>query len=482
MAKFRKKVKEDFIKKTGVEFSFDTAELESNEPQVKKRFNRNWLFLIVPSAIVVSLVLVVSAVVLSTLLTMKDSVRITRKQYSQAEIAVIEANTFKRLNDVEYPSLSNPTRELMDKNEVEHFSKFANTIYQALDFAENASFAPVNLYPLLSVLAMGSSAPELETNFATLFENRNESDRTALYSKVLKNNYYHNKRGSSFLHNGAFVDYKLGISDPFLQKLTNNYFEAFELDYSNEEDVLKMIAWINDAMQEEDFIKRRELGVNKNTIMYLFSVFLFSNEWTYKYYEKDNVVAPFYLSDGRQVANNYMSHKYYGYYYDYEKYVSVYDYYTNENSVQYIIPKSQDDYIYNLLADNNFLIETGEKQTHQTIALTAPIFTNRNTLSFKNALTKLGLGAMFDASENNFANIFSNPPTSSFIETVQQKNEVSFTVDGTTVKSLTFAGAMSASPLPNDTLEVKLNQPFIYVIRDNNNVPLFIGHYDTPNI
>jgi len=482
VSKFKKKVKQDLINKTGVSFSFDTSKLESNAPLTKKRFNRNWLYLIIPSATVASLVLVVSAVVLSTMLTSKESVRITRKQYSKDEITVIESNTFRRLNEFEYPSLTGSRYEAMNENEVERFNTFTNTIYQALDHNVNSAFVPVNLYPLLSVLSMGSSSLELDSKFAELFDDMTENERTSLYKKIFKNNFYHNDFGSSFVHNGAFVDYELGFSGTYLEKLTSNYFEAFSLDYTNDDDIQKMIEWINDSMQEENFIEQDELNINNDTILYLFSSFLFSNQWTSKYYEKDNTTAPFYLANGGQTQTTYMSHKYFGKYYNYENYVSVYDYYTNENSVQYIVPKIHTDNIYDLLGDENFLVEKGEEHTDMTIALTAPIFTNKNTLDFKSALIKLGLGPMFDHSKSNFANIFDNIPISSFIEKIQQKNEVSFTVDGTTVKSLAFAGASSAIPGPNDTLEVWLNQPFIYVIRDINNIPLFIGHYDTPSI
>jgi serine protease inhibitor len=43
-------------------------------------------------------------------------------------------------------------------------------------------------------------------------------------------------------------------------------------------------------------------------------------------------------------------------------------------------------------------------------------------------------------------------------------------------------GAGSAAPMKNDTLDVKLNQPFIYIIRDINGTPIFVGHVDNPTI
>ncbi len=39
---------------------------------------------------------------------------------------------------------------------------------------------------------------------------------------------------------------------------------------------------------------------------------------------------------------------------------------------------------------------------------------------------------------------------------------------------------MSASPYDRG-IEVKLNQPFIFIIRDINKLPIFIGHIKDPN-
>ena len=53
-----------------------------------------------------------------------------------------------------------------------------------------------------------------------------------------------------------------------------------------------------------------------------------------------------------------MKHSYYTYdYYDYDKYISFYDYYTNKYLIQYIIPKSINDNILELVKDKNFIYE-----------------------------------------------------------------------------------------------------------------------------
>jgi hypothetical protein len=45
-----------------------------------------------------------------------------------------------------------------------------------------------------------------------------------------------------------------------------------------------------------------------------------------------------------------------------------------------------------------------------------------------------------------------------------------------------FGNGGAAAPMNNDTLDVKLNQPVIYIIRDINGTPIFVAHVDNPTI
>lgn len=481
MSKLKKEVKEDFVNKVDIPLSFDASKLEDNEP-IKKKFNKKWLFAIVPSATVLVLILGIGGVAVASMLQVKTSIRLTRKQYSAEETAVIESNTFKRLNSFEYPSLTGDRYQALDSSSVSSFNSFANKIYQSLSYEDNASFSPVNLFSLLSVISMGTSSTSLTSAFDSLFDGMNENKRTSLYGKIINNNTYLNSYGTSILHNGAFVDYNLGFSNPYLQKLTNNYFEAFSLNYKSDNDIGKMIDWVNDSMQEEGFLKKDDLKINGDEILYLFSTFIFSNQWQSKYYESDNTTDYFHLDNGEQVQTTFMSHSYRGEYYDYAKYVSVYDYYQNANSVQYIIPKSVDDNIYDILGDSSFLEESGTLNESVVVNMTAPIFTSNSLVDFKPSLESLGLGSLFSSDENNLNEMFVSSPVNSYIKQIKQKNEVSFTIDGTKIKSLAIAGGASSAAPAKGTLEVKLNQPFIYVIRDSTNIPLYIGHFDNPAV
>jgi serine protease inhibitor len=80
-------------------------------------------------------------------------------------------------------------------------------------------------------------------------------------------------------------------------------------------------------------------------------------------------------------------------------------------------------------------------------------------------------------------NIYTDEADPIFISECKQKNKVSFNEDGTTIKSVTWTGfgAGSAGPMP-DGIEVQLNQPFIYVIYDENDLPLYVGNVVNPSL
>ena len=68
-------------------------------------------------------------------------------------------------------------------------------------------------------------------------------------------------------------------------------------------------------------------------------------------------------------------------------------------------------------------------------------------------------------------NIQINEMFKRLIEQIKRNKARTFNEDGSIVKSVTMASygaGGAAAPMRNDTLDVKLNQPFIYIIRDIN--------------
>ena len=95
----------------------------------------------------------------------------------------------------------------------------------------------------------------------------------------------------------------------------------------------------------------------------------------------------------------------------------------------------------------------------------------------------MGLKKLFDKSYSTFNNPFIiEEKTNYFLNQVYQKNIIELNEDGTTIKSMIFASSFPKALLaePNK-FEIKLDKPFIYIIKDKSNLPIFIGYINDPN-
>ena len=122
------------------------------------------------------------------------------------------------------------------------------------------------------------------------------------------------------------------------------------------------------------------------------------------------------------------------------------------------------------------------------VNLSTPKFTTKSDVDFQKCLDNLVFGDIYNPNIDSFKNAFDDVKLDDYniyIQKIKQKNEVEFNEDGSIVKSITMASfgpAGTAAQMKTDTLDVKLNQPFIYIIRDINGTPIFVGHVDNPTI
>lgn len=496
MNKIEKQFKKDFEKQKHVELSFDNAQLEENTKFTRHEFNPRHKKLIITFSIVgtvVTLVAVPALIVLSSLIHVADAVKLTKREYSMNEIKLIESNTFKKLNDIDYPSEASPTRSDISSECQEAYSNFSNNIYHSLvdtSKTDNMSCSLVGVYSVLNELYGAASTSELKSDLDSLL-GTGENSRKTFYQQLMNANSYAVDKSTIQLKNSAFFTNNLDYSSQYVDYLTALYCEAYQLDFSKDAD--KIVQWVNQAVNSNDYINEEYLEVNNETVLYLLSTLYFKNAWSHKYLSKDNIEDDFHLSNGETVTATFMKHSYMAdCYYDYDSYISVKDFYHNGYaSITYLVPKSVDYNIFELTKNKNIFIEdeecivsTADLQGPITVNLKTPKFSLTTDIDFKSCLTNLGFKDIFDSNIDSFKNAFTGPKIDQYnfyVQTFKQRNEVTFNEDGTTVKALTLAANGKASSASFNNLSVDLNQPFIYIIKDFNDEPIFVGHVDNPS-
>ena len=502
MDKLKEQFKADFEKSDKPELSFDLRQLEPNTKKTKHHVRPYKAIIITFASIMGVLLALPAAAFIAMSLRIDESVKFNNKNYSMNQLQIAQSNTFKKLNDVTYPSGKDPIVNHPSLAEQEAYSSFCNATYHSLVNAskqDNMSYSAVGLYSNLNELANASSREDLSNRLNELL-GLDAAGRATFYEKIMKANSFADEDTTIQLKNAAFFDNEYDYSQTFVNSLAKLYCEAYQLDF--DKDASRIVDWVNAAVNSKGFIDKDFLAMNEETTLYLFSTLYFKNAWSHKYIADDTKDDDFHLANGSTIKTPFMSHSYLAdYYCDFGSYISVRDYYHRGNaSVTYLVPKKVEDNIFELTKDANIFEEKEENKIKPSVKendyshinaimvnLKTPKFKLKCDVDFKDCLKGLGFESMFNRQVDSFRNAFSGDNIENvnfYLQNVKQRNEVEFNEDGSTVKSVSMASigaATAAAPMqPGGTLDVDLNQPFIYIIRDINDNPIFVGHVDNP--
>ena len=403
-----------------------------------------------------------------------------KKTFSKADMEIATSNTFKNLNSITYPNENRKPVKVSDEF-IKSTNEFAKTIYILSNNKENLNYAPYSLYSNLDFLSVIANE-SLQDEFNEFLGMTKESRKSDVIDTFI-NNFKMGDEQGIYLFNGLFIDNDLKIKNNRLKELTKRYVETFEMDFKKKSDVDKMLLRINNHHEGED-VKIEDLKLNDQNFIPKFlatSSFYFNYKRYNKFSDSDTYEDEFYLLDGSVKKHEYMKHSYFGDIYRYDNYDSVYDYYSDGYSIQYIAPHDITTSIYEVTKDINFLEEDETKKEYCPIEISVPKFTKKSSIDFSEILSKssikdvyINLNKPIDAFKESFDTTFDLPLQLYY---TKQQNEIAFSEDGTEIKTITLSlGGSATAPFPDgEGYIVNLNSPFIYIIRDANNIPLYFG-------
>ncbi len=493
MSDFKKHFRKDFEEANKTQLHFDVTQLEPNEKKDRHKVKPLRLGLVITASVVFAVVAIPAAMVAISFMEVRESVKTYNRRYTLNEIRIAESNSFRKLNEVSYPDGDAPATSWISEEEKKAYSNFANRTYHSLvDTSRkgNMSYSVVGLYSTMNEMSLAASRPELTFKLDSLL-GLDETDRAAFYDKVMKANSFARDESTIQLKNAAFFNNKYNYSQDYVDSLADLYCEAYQLSF--ESDKGKIVEWANEAVKSKGFIDERFLETNHETQLYLLSALYFKNAWANKFLADNNILDDFYIAPDDPLKTTFMRHTYFTKdCFDYGSYISVKDrYYRGNASVTYLVPKKVEDDIFELTEDVNIFedVEANrmkpEKLPEVIVNLEVPKFVAKSEINFGSCLENIGFEDIFDREVDSFKNAFDDERMDDknvYIQKIKQKNEVEFNEDGSIVKSLSMAsfGAKEGASMYGDTLDVKLNQPFIYIIRDANDTPIFVGHVDNP--
>ena len=272
-----------------------------------------------------------------------------------------------------------------------------------------------------------------------------------------------------------------GFLTTFLDVLAENYGAGLRiLDFMNETEKSRLAVneWVSEQTEEriKDLIP--EGVITSLTRLVLTNAIYFNAAWEYPFDEDVTADGPFYLLDGGQVIVSMMKQTEVFGYTEGDGYQAVeLQYDGGELSMIVLLPEAGNFQVFEegLQADKASDIISGLQPTG--VALTMPKFEFDSEFSLTDTLAGMGMPIAFSGTAD-FSGMTGSPYL--FISEVIHKAFVSLDEAGTEAAAAT-AVIMDESETPGEPIEVTIDRPFIFLIRDiETGTILFVGRVMNP--
>jgi serpin B len=270
----------------------------------------------------------------------------------------------------------------------------------------------------------------------------------------------------------------------FLDLLAENYGAGLRpLDFKKEpeESRVKINNWVSDQTENriKDLIPQGT--ITPITRLVLTNAIYFNAAWQYPF--KENAIdkeGSFYLLDGSKIAVPMMKQTEMLGYTENNAYQSVelpYD--GRELSMIILLPKAGNIKSFENTVNASAIATIIKDIKPRQVALSLPKFTFESSFNLNKMLSQLGMPLAFSSSDADFSGMTGKPEL--FISDVIHKAFIAVDEAGTEAAAAT-ALIMKATSAPQAPVQVTVDRPFIFLIRDiKTGTILFVGRILNPN-
>ncbi len=269
----------------------------------------------------------------------------------------------------------------------------------------------------------------------------------------------------------------------YLDLLAENYGAGLRLmDFINDPETSRQTInkWVSDQTEGriKDLIPPR--AIDSITRLVLTNAIYFNAAWANPFEKSATKPDTFHLADGSEVKAPMMHQTESLNYMDGDKFQAVelpYD--GRELSMLIIVPDTGSFTEVEKTVDAVQVNSVIKNLNHKQIALSIPAFKFESEFSLKKALSDMGMPVAFDENVADFSGMIGRRDL--YISAVIHKAFIATDESGTEAAAAT-AVIMRATAMPLSPLEVKIDRPFIFLIRDvKTGTVLFIGRVMNPN-
>lgn len=283
-----------------------------------------------------------------------------------------------------------------------------------------------------------------------------------------------------FMGNSLWIDDTFKVNKTLLDELAKYYYAlSFNGDLQSIKTAKKIKEWIDSSTDKliksipEDYIQ------DKDVALVFFNTLLFKAKWQDKFISSN--INEFILSNKEKIKANYMLDNTGSKAYVDDDFISYYKTFSNAYYMSFILPNEsltpmdliQDDILTKIISS--------KKSPNQLDAVAhLPKFSIPYEVDLIEPTTKLGIKEIFNPINQGFEKV--NDEIGVFVSLYKQKTYLEIDETGIKAAAVTTVAVKSDSiALPKDPLTIVFNRPFIFIVYDSLDIPLFMGIINNPN-
>ena len=395
----------------------------------------------------------------------------------------------KAVSQADYPKYEWESRHNQMEKETPLLEEFfTESMVQTLSGSgENQTYSPINLYMALCLLA------ETSDSNGQILELLNAGSREDLRAQanLIWNATYVDKGNQTLLANSVWLDNGLQYNSDVMDILAENYYtDVYKGDLQSGRIGGAIKDWLNGntgRMLKTDVDK---LNVDPMTVMLLYSTVYYQAKWSSQFNKANNTDGKFHAPGGDTDCTYMNKQRIQTYYYWAEDFGAIRLGLKDGSIMWLMLPdegKTTDDVLASQeLSDMIFTKQSQvqENSKYMMVNLSLPKFDIRASGDLKEDLQAMGITDVFSPETADFSGtLYEHKDFDAFnpyISAVNQATRVCVDEEGVTAASYIELPMAGAAEPPEEIIDFILDRPFVFVISNRYNLPLFAGVVNEP--
>ena len=385
-------------------------------------------------------------------------------------------DTYMAAEDEYLAALQKLGKGRLDQESAAPVLTFADRTAEAIfTNSENRVYSPISLYAALAMLTEVTDGDTRQQVMALLGAADSETLRQTVRD-LWMSVYLDDGRSVCRLANGAFLRENADVKQEAVDALADWYYaSSYRVPMGTAEADEAIAGWLN---QNTGGLLSEETGnirTDGNDLLRLYNTIYYKSGWQDAFKSSQTKQDTFTAANGAKQKTEFMHRTESGSYRKGDGYTAA-PRSLNYGRMVFVLP---DEGVTpeSLLQRQGFLAELTGDYSAAELVWSVPKFDVKSSTELNEMLQSLGVTDAFDMAEADFTPLTDN---GAFLSSAMQAARVKIDEEGVEAAAYTeIVYADSAMMEVPPTVEMDLDRPFLFVIFDNSNVPLFVGTVNT---